>query len=85
MRATATAAATTTTTTTTAIVVGAGIGGLAAALSLRRAGCELTLVEQVSRFAEVGAGILLAPNAPARYGSWACSAPSPRGPPAPPA
>lgn len=47
----------------TAIVVGAGIGGLAAALSLRRAGCEVTVVEQVSRFAEVGAGIQLAPNA----------------------
>ncbi|WP_410468894.1 cation:dicarboxylate symporter family transporter [Streptomyces caniscabiei] len=28
------------------IVVGAGIGGLAAPLSLRRAGCEVTLVEQ---------------------------------------
>ncbi|MEV5531408.1 FAD-dependent monooxygenase [Streptomyces prunicolor] len=47
----------------TAIVVGAGIGGLAAALSLRRAGCAVTVVEQVPRFAEVGAGIQLAPNA----------------------
>lgn len=46
-----------------AIVVGAGIGGLAATLSLRRAGCEVTLVEQTSRFSEVGAGIQLAPNA----------------------
>ncbi|MDX2552489.1 FAD-dependent monooxygenase [Streptomyces stelliscabiei] len=46
-----------------AIVVGAGIGGLAAALSLRRAGCEVTLVEQASRFTEIGAGIQLAPNA----------------------
>ncbi|MFE9438953.1 FAD-dependent monooxygenase [Streptomyces sp. NPDC006602] len=46
-----------------AIVVGAGIGGLAATLSLRRAGHEVTLVEQTSRFAEVGAGIQLAPNA----------------------
>lgn len=46
-----------------AIVVGAGIGGLAATLSLRRAGCEVTLVEQAPRFAEVGAGIQLAPNA----------------------
>jgi salicylate hydroxylase len=47
----------------TAIVVGAGIGGLAAAVSLRRAGCAVTVVEQASRFAEVGAGIQLAPNA----------------------
>jgi salicylate hydroxylase len=47
----------------TAIVVGAGIGGLAAALSLCRAGCRVTVVEQTSRFAEAGAGIQLAPNA----------------------
>ncbi|WP_369250868.1 FAD-dependent monooxygenase [Streptomyces sp. R41] len=46
-----------------AIVVGAGIGGLAATLSLRRAGHEVTLVEQTPRFTEVGAGIQLAPNA----------------------
>ncbi|UUU26603.1 FAD-dependent monooxygenase [Streptomyces sp. DSM 40750] len=46
-----------------AIVVGAGIGGLAATLSLRRAGCEVTLVEQTARFTEIGAGIQLAPNA----------------------
>lgn len=46
-----------------AVVVGAGIGGLAATLSLRRAGCEVTLVEQTPRFTEVGAGIQLAPNA----------------------
>ncbi|NGO06754.1 NAD(P)-binding protein [Streptomyces sp. HC44] len=46
-----------------AIVVGAGIGGLAATLSLRRAGHEVTLVEQTPRFAEVGAGLQLAPNA----------------------
>ncbi|WSQ07629.1 FAD-dependent monooxygenase [Streptomyces sp. NBC_01231] len=46
-----------------AIVVGAGIGGLTAALSLRRAGHEVTLVERTSRFTEVGAGIQLAPNA----------------------
>jgi len=46
-----------------AIIVGAGIGGLMAALSLRRAGHEVTLVEQTSRFTEVGAGIQLAPDA----------------------
>ncbi|MFE0249608.1 FAD-dependent monooxygenase [Streptomyces sp. NPDC059010] len=46
-----------------AIVVGAGIGGLAATLSLRRAGVDVTLVEQTPRFTEVGAGIQLAPNA----------------------
>ncbi|MCX5337767.1 FAD-dependent monooxygenase [Streptomyces sp. NBC_00140] len=46
-----------------AIVIGAGIGGLAATLSLRRAGHEVTLVEQLPRFTEAGAGIQLAPNA----------------------
>lgn len=46
-----------------AIVVGAGIGGLAAALSLRRAGLDVTLLEQARRFSEIGAGIQLAPNA----------------------
>ncbi|MDQ0950017.1 salicylate hydroxylase [Streptomyces phaeochromogenes] len=46
-----------------AIVVGAGVGGLAATLSLRRAGHEVTLVEQAARFTEIGAGIQLAPNA----------------------
>ncbi|MEU6377370.1 FAD-dependent monooxygenase [Streptomyces sp. NPDC046909] len=46
-----------------AIVIGAGIGGLAAALSLRRGGHEVVLVEQTPRFTEFGAGIQLAPNA----------------------
>ncbi|MFJ9535658.1 FAD-dependent oxidoreductase [Streptomyces sp. NPDC101225] len=46
-----------------AIVVGAGIAGLAAALSLRRAGHEVTVVEQAPRLTELGAGIQLAPNA----------------------
>ncbi|GAA0285600.1 FAD-dependent monooxygenase [Streptomyces turgidiscabies] len=46
-----------------AIVVGAGIGGLAATLSLRAAGYEVTLVERTRRFTEIGAGIQLAPNA----------------------
>lgn len=46
-----------------AIVVGAGIGGLTATLSLRRAGHEVTLIEQTARFTDIGAGIQLAPNA----------------------
>ncbi|GHH13604.1 monooxygenase [Streptomyces lanatus] len=44
-------------------MVGAGIGGLAATLSLRRAGVQVTLLEQTPRFTDVGAGIQLAPNA----------------------
>ncbi|HET7341132.1 MAG TPA: FAD-dependent monooxygenase [Methylomirabilota bacterium] len=46
-----------------AVVVGAGIGGLTAALMLRRAGLAVTVVEQAPALREVGAGIQLAPNA----------------------
>lgn len=48
-----------------AVVVGGGIGGLAAATGLRRAGFDVTVVERASSFQEVGAGIGLAPNATA--------------------
>jgi salicylate hydroxylase/6-hydroxynicotinate 3-monooxygenase len=44
-------------------VVGAGIGGLAAASLLKRAGHDVQVYEQVRRFARVGAGIQMAPNA----------------------
>ncbi|MEU2250918.1 FAD-dependent monooxygenase [Streptomyces sp. NPDC019224] len=44
-------------------VVGGGIGGLAAALAVARAGHRVTLVERATRFGEIGAGLQLAPNA----------------------
>ncbi|WP_435971704.1 FAD-dependent monooxygenase [Streptomyces sp. Qhu_M48] len=44
-------------------VVGGGIGGLAAALATARAGHRVTVVERAARFAEIGAGLQLAPNA----------------------
>ncbi len=44
-------------------IVGAGIGGLAAAALLERAGHEVNVYEQTPRFARVGAGIQMAPNA----------------------
>ncbi|MFN3689226.1 FAD-dependent monooxygenase [Salinarimonas sp.] len=47
----------------TAAIVGAGIGGLAAALTLARAGFSVTLVERRTGFSEVGAGLQLSPNA----------------------
>jgi salicylate hydroxylase len=44
------------------LVLGGGIGGTAAALALRRRGFEVRLFEQAPAFAEVGAGVQLAPN-----------------------
>jgi 2-polyprenyl-6-methoxyphenol hydroxylase-like FAD-dependent oxidoreductase len=46
-----------------AIVVGAGIGGLAAAVALRRVGWDVRIYERASAARELGFGLLLAPNA----------------------
>jgi salicylate hydroxylase len=46
----------------TAAVVGGGIGGLAAAGALARAGVEATVYEQAPAIGEIGAGVLLGPN-----------------------
>ncbi|MFA7754584.1 FAD-dependent monooxygenase [Streptomyces sp. NRRL B-2790] len=46
----------------TAVVVGGGIGGLAAALGLRRIGWEVTVVERAAALADAGAGISLHAN-----------------------
>jgi 2-polyprenyl-6-methoxyphenol hydroxylase-like FAD-dependent oxidoreductase len=46
-----------------AVIVGAGIGGLAAALALRRAGWSVGVLEQAARVEPVGSGISLWPNA----------------------
>jgi salicylate hydroxylase len=45
------------------IVIGAGIGGLTAALTLRRAGLDARVFEQAAELREVGAGIQISPNA----------------------
>lgn len=45
-----------------ALVVGGGIGGLAVAAGLVRAGWRVTVVERAEAFSPVGAGITVAPN-----------------------
>jgi salicylate hydroxylase/6-hydroxynicotinate 3-monooxygenase len=44
-------------------IIGAGIGGLAAAATLRRAGRAVHVFEQASRFSRIGAGIQIGCNA----------------------
>jgi salicylate hydroxylase len=46
-----------------ALVAGGGIGGLAAALGLARAGWGVTVFERAEGFGEVGAGLQMSPNA----------------------
>jgi 2-polyprenyl-6-methoxyphenol hydroxylase-like FAD-dependent oxidoreductase len=52
------------------IVAGGGIGGLAAAFALRRAGREVAVYERAPAFAEVGAGLSLWPNATRILQAW---------------
>ncbi|MGI5155138.1 FAD-dependent monooxygenase [Microbispora sp. CA-102843] len=46
-----------------AVVVGAGIGGLTAALALKRKNWSVTVLEQAASIEPVGAGLAVAPNA----------------------
>ena len=45
------------------LIVGAGIGGLTAAIALRRIDIDAVVLEQAPELREVGAGISLWPNA----------------------
>ena len=51
------------TTPPTALIVGAGIGGLAAGVALRRAGWQVRVFERAAQPRELGFGLALAPNA----------------------
>ncbi|MFP5325303.1 MAG: FAD-dependent monooxygenase [Gammaproteobacteria bacterium] len=52
------------------IIAGGGIGGLACALALSRAGQPVQVLEQATRLSEVGAGIQLGPNAVRVLHDW---------------
>jgi salicylate hydroxylase len=52
------------------VIAGAGLGGLAAAIALRRAGHEVVVLEQADALGTVGAGIQMAPNASRLLGAW---------------
>src|ERR1700722_1754983 len=43
-------------------IIGAGIGGMAAAATLRQIGIDVRVYEQAPRFARIGAGIQMMPN-----------------------
>ncbi len=51
--------------TRTALIVGAGIGGLSAAISLRKAGWNVRVFERAASVRELGFALLVAPNATA--------------------
>ena len=45
------------------LIIGGGIGGMTTALALQQRGCRVSVFEQSTEFAEVGAGLTLASNA----------------------
>jgi 2-polyprenyl-6-methoxyphenol hydroxylase-like FAD-dependent oxidoreductase len=50
-----------------AVVVGAGVAGLASAISLARSGWQVTVLERSAELGEVGAGLAMTPNAVAAF------------------
>ncbi|KAI8956700.1 putative monooxygenase [Daldinia sp. FL1419] len=52
------------------IVVGAGLTGLAAAISTRLEGHRVTVLEKTTRLEEVGAGLQVTPNASRLFHHW---------------
>ncbi len=58
-----------------ALIAGGGIGGLAAALAVARAGWDVRLLEKAPAFSEVGAGIQLGPNVVKILHAWGLAAP----------
>ncbi|KAK9454014.1 hypothetical protein V1511DRAFT_482331 [Dipodascopsis uninucleata] len=52
------------------VIVGAGLGGLAAAIGIRKAGHRVSVIEQTPVLGEVGAGIQIPPNSAKILDRW---------------
>ena len=52
------------------VIAGGGIGGLAAALAVSRAGGNVRVLERATEFSEVGAGVQLGPNVTRVLHAW---------------
>ncbi|KAJ5622362.1 FAD binding domain containing protein [Penicillium herquei] len=52
------------------IIVGAGLGGLAAAIGITKAGHQVTILEQAAQLGEVGAGIQIPPSSSRVLDQW---------------
>ncbi|KAL2844755.1 FAD binding domain protein [Aspergillus pseudoustus] len=52
------------------IITGAGLSGLATAVSLAQSGHNVTILEQAQELAEVGAGLQVTPNASRLFQHW---------------
>jgi len=54
-------------------LVGAGLGGLAAAIAIARAGCDVTILEAAAELGEIGAGIQCTPQVSRLLIRWGVS------------